>query len=214
MNRIRLLALASLLVWFAYLPFAAQAQLRAGADFSELKIAQPAEVPGKVEVIEFFWYGCPHCYSLEPPLEAWVKKLPADVHFRRIPAVLSDTWLVHARFFYAFEAMGMLDRVHKAFFDAIHKDRLILSNEAQMNEWFGKNGIERKKFDEVVKSFGVMAKVKRAAQLTTAYQVEGVPILAVHGRYTVNAEQGGSHGGMLANVDQLIDLARKGLGKK
>jgi thiol:disulfide interchange protein DsbA len=171
-------------------------------------------VPGKVEVVEFFWYRCPHCYSLEPVLEAWVKKLPADVQFRRIPAVLSDNWAIDARIFYAFEAMGVLDKVHKAFFDAIHKDRLNIANEGAMNEWLKKNGIDRKKFDDAVKSFGVQAKVKRAAQLSAAYQLDGVPLLAVQGKYTVSAEQGGTQNGMLATTDHLIDVARKGLGKK
>ena len=147
-------------------------------------------------------------------LEPWTKKLPADVQFRRIPAVLADNWATDARFFYAFEALGVLDKVHKAFFDAIHRDRLNLSSEAAITEWLKKNGIDRAKFDDAYKSFGVQAKVKRAAQLSAAYQLDGVPLLAVQGRYTISAEQGGSQNGMLATTDQMIDLARKGLGKK
>ncbi|MBS0336548.1 MAG: thiol:disulfide interchange protein DsbA/DsbL [Proteobacteria bacterium] len=214
MNRIKILALAALTSAAAFLAPAALAQPKAGTDYSELKAPQAVEVPGKVEVVEFFWYRCPHCYSLEPVLEAWVKKLPADVQFRRIPAVLSDNWAVDARIFYAFEALGVLDKVHKAFFDAIHKDRLNIANEAAMNEWLKKNGIDRKKFDDAVKSFGVQAKVKRAAQLSANYQLDGVPMLAVQGKYTVSAEQGGTQNGMLATTDHLIDVARKGLGKK
>jgi protein dithiol oxidoreductase (disulfide-forming) len=214
MNRIKILALAALTSAAAFLAPAALAQPKSGTDYSELKAPQAVEVPGKVEVVEFFWYRCPHCYSLEPVLEAWVKKLPADVQFRRIPAVLSDNWAIDARIFYAFEAMGVLDKVHKAFFDAIHKDRLNIANEAAMNEWLKKNGIDRKKFDDAVKSFGVQAKVKRAAQLSAAYQLDGVPLLAVQGKYTVSAEQGGTQNGMLATTDHLIDVARKGLGKK
>lgn len=211
MNRIKQFALASLLASLALLPFAAQAQLKPGADYSELKTPQAVEVKGKVDVVEFFWYRCPHCYSLEPALEAWVKKLPADVHFRRVPAVLSEQWAVDARIFYAFEALGVLDRVHRAFFDAIHKDRLNVASEPAMNEWLKKNGIDRKKFDEAVKSFGVQIQVKRAAQQSAAYQLDGVPMLAVQGRYTVSGEQGGSHERMLANVEQLVDMTRKGL---
>jgi thiol:disulfide interchange protein DsbA len=214
MNRIKILALAALTSAAAFLAPAALAQPKPGTDYSELKAPQAVEVPGKVEVVEFFWYRCPHCYSLEPVLEAWVKKLPADVQFRRIPAVLSDNWAIDARIFYAFEAMGVLDKVHKAFFDAIHKDRLNIANEGAMNEWLKKNGIDRKKFDDAVKSFGVQAKVKRAAQLSAAYQLDGVPLLAVQGKYTVSAEQGGTQNGMLATTDHLIDVARKGLGKK
>ncbi len=213
MNRFNSFALALLAAAFTFLSPAAQAQ-HAGTDYTELKIAQPVEAKGKVEVAEFFWYRCPHCYSLEPMLEPWVKKLPADVQFRRIPAVLSDSWAVDAAIFYTFEALGVLDKVHKPFFDAIHRDRLVITNEAAMTEWLKKNGIERKKFDEAYKSFGVQAKVKRAAQLSSAYQLEGVPLLAVQGKYTVTADQGGSQSGMLARTEQLIDLVRKNLGKK
>lgn len=214
MNRCKLSAAAGLAACIALFPLAAQAQLNPGTDYTQLKIVQPVEATGKVELVEFFWYRCLHCYSLEPALEAWVKNLPADVQFRRVPAVLSENWAIDARIFYAFEAMGVLEKVHKAFFDAIHKDRLNVTSEPAMTEWLGKNGIDRKKFDAAVKSFGVQSKVKRAAQLSASYQLDGVPLLAVHGRYTVTAEQGGSHPRMLANTTELIDLARKDLGKK
>lgn len=214
MNRLSFLVAAFLAASAALVLPAAQAQPKSGADYSELKAVQPVEGKGRVEVVEFFWYRCPHCYSLEPSLEAWVKKLPADVHFVRIPAVLSDNWAIDARIFYAFEALGVLDKVHRSFFDAIHKDRLNIASEPAMNEWLGKNGIDRKKFDDAVKSFGVQAKVKRAAQLSAAYQLDGVPMLAVQGKYTVSAEQGGTQSGMLTTTDYLIDMARKGAGKK
>jgi thiol:disulfide interchange protein DsbA len=214
MNRFNLLAAAVMGAAFTLVPPAAQAQPKAGADYTELKSVQPVESKGKVEVVEFFWYRCPHCYSLEPVLEPWARKLPADVQFRRVPAVLSETWATDAAIYYTFEALGVLDKVHKPFFDAIHRDRLVITSEPAMTEWLKKNGIDRKKFDETYKSFGVQSKVKRAAQLSAAYQLEGVPMLAVQGKYTVSAEQGGSQTGMLATTDQLIDLARKNPGKK
>lgn len=214
MNRTSVLVTAILAATIAFLPPAALAQPRPGTGYTEIKAAQPVDAQGKVEVIEFFWYRCPHCYNLEPVLEPWVKKLPADVHFRRIPAVLSDSWAIDAGIFYTFEALGVLDTVHKPFFDAIHKDRLIITSEPAMTEFLKKHGIERKRFDETFKSFGVQAKVKRAAQLSAAYQLDGVPMLAVEGKYTVSADQGGSQTGMLSTTDYLIDMARKGLGKK
>ena len=209
MNRFNRFAAALVVAVFSLVPVSVQAQLRAGTHYSELNVAQPLEAKGKVEVVEFFWYRCPHCYTLEPVLEPWSKKLPADVRFRRVPAVLSETWATDAAIYYTFEALGVLDKVHKPFFDAIHKDRLVITNEQAMTEWLTKHGIERKKFDETYKSFGVQAKVKRAAQLSSAYKLEGVPMLAVQGKYTVSAEQGGSQVGMLANTDQLIDQVRK-----
>ena len=208
------LAAVTLAVTFLVLPPAAQAQLRAGTGYTELKVAQPVDTPAKIEVVEFFWYRCPHCYSLEPLLEAWVNKLPADVQFRRVPAVLSENWAIDARIFYVFEAMGVLDKVHKAFFEALHKDRLNITNEAAMSEWLGKQGIDRKRFDDLYNSFGVQAKVKRAAQLSASYRLEGVPMLAVQGKYTISTDQGGSQSGMLANTEQLIELERKNLTKK
>ena len=214
MNRSNAFAIALMSAAFALLPAGAQAQLKAGTDYSELQAVQPVEAKGKVEVVEFFWYRCPHCYSLEPTLEPWVRKLPPDVQFRRVPAVLSDNWAVDAGMFYTFEALGVLDKVHKPFFDAIHKDKLDIRSEPAMSEWLKKNGIDRKKFDETYKSFGVQAKVKRAAQLSSAYQLEGVPMLAVQGKYTISAEQGGSQAGMLATTDKLVDMVRKSTVKK
>jgi len=214
MNRLSFLVAALLTAATTIVLPAAQAQPKSGTDYSELKAVQPVEAKGKIEVVEFFWYRCPHCYSLEPMLEPWVKKLPADVQFRRVPAVLSDSWAIDAGFFYTFEALGVLDKVHRSFFDAIHKDRLVITSEPAVTEWLKKNGIDRKKFDETYKSFGVQARIKRAGQLSAAYQLEGVPMLAVQGKYTVSAEQGGSQAGMLATADYLVDLTRKGAGKK
>ena len=109
--------------------------------FSELKPAQPVSVEGnKIEVIEFFWYGCPHCYNLEPVLETWLKKLPPDVQFRRVPAVFNPRWEHDAEIFYAFDALGVLDKVHKPFFDAIHRDHLRTNDKEALNEWLQKNG--------------------------------------------------------------------------
>ena len=198
----------ALLVFF---PALVVAQPKPGVDYSELKPAQPVESAGKVEVLEFFWYGCPHCYTLEPALENWVKKLPPDADFKRIPAVLSSSWEPHARFYYAFEALGVLERLHRPFFDAIHRDRLRLDSVEAVNQWLAKNGVDAKKFADTTRSFGVTSKVKRAAQLSAAYRVDGVPMLAVQGRYTVSTEQGGSQQGMLDITSFLMGQSRKDL---
>lgn len=198
---------------FGFAPALVLAQLepRPGANYTELKPAQSVESAGRVEVIEFFWYGCPHCYSLEPALDAWTKKLPADVEFKRVPAVLSANWEPHGRIYYTFEALGVLERLHRPFFDALHRDRLRIDNAEAMNQWLSKNGVDPKKFAETSRSFGVSSKVKRAAQLSVAYRLDGVPLLAVQGRYTVSAEQGGSQQGMLGITEYLIGLSRKDL---
>ena len=179
--------------------------------YTELKPPQPTEVDAKkIEVVEFFWYGCPHCYNLEPYIEKWQKTLPPDVQFRRIPAVFNQRWGHDAAIFYTFEAMGVLDKVHRPFFDAIHRDRLDTTNEQAMTQWLQKNGVDPKKFFDTMKSFGVQSKTKRAAQLSVAYKIDGTPAMAVQGRYTVSADQGRSQQGMIDTINFLVDQVRKG----
>jgi protein dithiol oxidoreductase (disulfide-forming) len=172
--------------------------------FNEVKPPVPVDADGKIEVLEFFWYGCIHCYNLEPRLDAWLKTLPKDVQFRRVPAVLSDRWGHDATIFYAFEAMGLLEKLHRPFFEAIHVNRLRTDNAAALNGWLEKQGLDPKKVNEVARSFGVQSKVKRAIRLTSDYRIEGTPAMAVHGRYTVPASDA-----MLDTVNQLVAVVRK-----
>jgi thiol:disulfide interchange protein DsbA len=188
----------------------AQAQPTAGVEYRELSAPQPADAPGKIEVIEFFWYGCPHCYSFEPLIEPWVKKLPKDTQFRRIPAIFNDEWEQGARAYYALEAIGEGQRLHKPLFDAVHTGaRLKVANEAALTEWLGKQGVDTKKFAAAYRSFSVEGKVKRAKQLTQAYKIEGVPAMAVNGRYVVITDNIKSFEQMLAVSDYLIDQTRR-----
>ncbi len=192
----------------------AQAQPTAGVDYRELATAQSTDVPGKIEVLEFFWYGCPHCYNFEPALEPWVKKLPKDVNFRRVPAMFNDEYTEGARAFYALEAIGEEARVHKALFDAVHTgSRLRVANEAALTEWLGKQGVDTKKFAAAYRSFSVEGKLKRAAQFTQAYKIEGVPSMAVNGKYVVNTDNIKSFDQLLAVTDYLIEQSRKNAGK-
>jgi thiol:disulfide interchange protein DsbA len=203
MNRTRRL-LATLIVSLSALPVAALAQPRAGDDYVVLQVPQQVEDPGRIEVIEFFWYGCIHCYNLEPLLENWVKKLPADVTFKRVPAVLSQSWARDAAIFYALEALGALDRLHRPLFDAIHRDKLRTDQAASLNAWLAKNGVDPRKFEEALRSFGVQSKARRAAQLTIAYRVDGTPAMGVQGRYVI-----GGSSRMLETTDHLIGVARR-----
>ncbi len=184
-------------------------QLRPGVDYIVLKPELPVETSGKIEVVEFFWYGCPHCYTLEPLLEDWLKRLPNDVAFRRVPAVFNERWAKDAAIFYALEALGQLERLHRPLFDAIHKDALKTDQGQALGQWLTRNGIDTRKFDEAARSFGVQSKVKRAAQLSKAYAIDGTPAMAVHGRYTVGAEQSRTQAAMLSTVDSLIQLVRR-----
>jgi len=203
----------TLVIALGLAPFAALAQPRRpapGVDYSELKPAQPVEAAGKIEVTEFFWYGCPHCYTIEPLIEKWIARLPADVQFRRIPAVFNDNWARDAAIFFTFQALGVLERLHRPLFDAIHRDGLKTGDADARNEWLLKNGVDVKRFENAFKSFGVRSKVARARQQSLDYRIDGTPALAVQGRYTVSAEQGRTQEGMLGTVDYLIGLARKG----
>ena len=178
--------------------------LAARADVNELKPPVPVENGGKIEVIEFFWYGCIHCYNLEPQIEAWLKTLPKDVEFRRVPTVFNERWALDASIFYALEAMGLLDKLHRPLFDAIHKERLRTDNEQALGEWLTKHGVDAKKFMDTLQSFGVRSKTRRAVQLTLAYKIDGTPAMAVHGRYTVSAQPK-----MMQIVDSLVERVRQ-----
>ena len=172
--------------------------------YTELKPPQPTEAGGKIEVVEFFWYGCIHCYNLEPALEGWLKKLPPDAQFRRVPAVFNPRWEHDARIFYAFEALKLLDKLHRPFFDAIHQDRLRTDDPKALAQWLQKQGVDAQKFSDVMKSFSVHSKTQRAKLMTAGYKIDGTPAIAVDGRYTVSAGEG-----MLETVSQLIGQARK-----
>jgi protein dithiol oxidoreductase (disulfide-forming) len=199
---------AFLFAAFLALPGLAPAQGKYA--YTELKQPQPAETgSGKLEVIEFFWYGCPHCYSLEPALEGWLQKLPKDVQFVRVPAILSERWQQDAAIFYTFDAMNLVQKLHRPFFDAIHRDGLRTENPQALAQWLKRQGVDDKRFFDTMKSMGVDTRVRRAAHLTLAYRINGTPAMAVGGRYTVSAEQGRSHQGMLETVDYLAGLARK-----
>ena len=178
--------------------------------YTELQQQQPAETnTGKVEVLEFFWYGCPHCYSLEPTLETWVKKLPKDVVFVRIPTIFNERWQLDATIYYTLEAMNLVQKLHRPLFDAIHRDGLRTDDQQALAQWLKKQGVDDKRFFDTMRSMGVDTKVRRAAHLTVAYRINGTPAMAVAGRYTVSAEQGRSHQGMVDTVDYLVGLSRK-----
>lgn len=172
--------------------------------FLELNPPQPVETADKIEVLEFFWYGCIHCYNLEPKIETWLKTLPKDVEFRRVPAVFNERWAHDAAIFYTFEALGLLDKLHRPFFDAIHRDRLRTDNAQALSAWLQKQGVDTKKFETTLKSFGVQSKTKRAIRMTTAYKIDGTPAMTVHGRYVVPSSEA-----MLENVNRVVAAVRK-----
>jgi protein dithiol oxidoreductase (disulfide-forming) len=181
-----------------------------GKDFVRLPTPAPVAAPaGKVEVVEFFSYGCPHCYSFEPLLEPWVKKLPADVAFRRVPAAFNASWEGLAKFFYALEASDQIEAMHKRVFAAIHVQRQKLDKEADIAAFVKSAGGDDAKFLDAYKSFGVATKLRQGKQLAEAYKIDGVPTLGIHGRWFTAGSLAGTHERALAVADQLIARARK-----
>jgi protein dithiol oxidoreductase (disulfide-forming) len=181
-----------------------------GRDF--LKLPAPVNVPsaGKIDVIEFFWYGCPHCYAFEPAIEAWIKKLPQDVAMRRVHVAFTPMHELHAKMFYAAEQTGTLESLHRKLFNAMHQQNMRFLKDAEILDFVKANGADAAKFGEAMRSFGVATKVQQAKQLVDAYKVDGVPGLGIHGRWYTSPSLAGSPARALAITDQLIDRARKG----
>jgi thiol:disulfide interchange protein DsbA len=175
--------------------------------YTLLNPPQPTD-SGKIEVIEFFWYACPHCYHLEPSVAAWQKTAPKDVVFKRVPATTAG-WASLATVYYTLEAMGVLDQYHAKVFDAIHKQNINLANTGLRDAWLAKQGIDVAKYHDVEKSFSVTTKMQRAKQMTASYKIDSVPQLVVDGKYVVSAESAGGQERMFQAVDQAIAVARK-----
>ena len=183
--------------------------LAEGIDYVRLAAPQPTSDASKIEVVELFWYGCPHCYHLEPLLNKWTATLPDDVVFVRVPAILGPRWDVLARAYYTAEMLGVLDKIHEPLFKAIHERKQKFENEDALAEFFAAQGVDEKQFRETFKSFGVASKVNRARQMTQRYGISGVPALVIDGKYRTSASEAGSHEDMLKVSDGLIAEERK-----
>lgn len=198
----------------AVLPPLAHAQNKkpvAGADYQVLDPRAPVDAPaGKIEVVEFFWYSCPHCNAFEPTLAAWVKKLPKDIAFRRVPVAFRDDFVPQQRLFYALEAMGLVEKLHAKVFAAIHVEKLNLTGGEAITEWVGKQGVDKAKFVEQYNSFSVVTKAGRASKLQNAYKVEGVPALGVAGRFYTDGTMAGSIDRAVQVVESLVAEVRAG----
>jgi thiol:disulfide interchange protein DsbA len=193
---------------------AAQAQatkIEAGDDYVALDARAPVEAPaGKIEVVEFFWYSCPHCNAFEPLLETWIKKLPKDVAFRRAPVAFRDDFIPQQRLYYALDALGLVDQLHGKVFNAIHVEKLDLSKPPAILEWVAKQGVDKAKFNEQFTSFSVASKASKAAQLQNAYRVEGVPALGVAGRFYTDGTLAKGMERATKVVESLVALVRGG----
>ncbi len=182
----------------------------AGEDYKVLDTPVETSVDeGQIEVTEVFWYGCPHCYKLEEPLNAWVEDLPDDVTFQRIPATMGDTWTAHARAFYAAQQLGILDKVHSDFFDAIHQQGQRLTDPDDIAAFFSDYGVSESDAKQALSSFGVKSQINQAHAKMRAYELMGVPALVVDGHYVVTARTAGSLENMPQIAGALIDKVRQ-----
>ncbi len=192
----------------------ARAEIVVGKQYAVHTPAEPTETGKNIEVLEFFSYACPHCNDLEPVLEPWVKKLPPDVTFRRIPAVFSDSWMPYAKIYYAAEAMGILEKLHPLVFHAVHVEHANLADEKTLKDWLVKEGVDSQKFMDMYNSFSIVSKAQRAKQLARNYGITGVPTLFVDGKYETSASMTGGHPQTLPVLDELIKKARAERGGK
>jgi len=176
--------------------------------YKELASPAAVSVPGKIEVVELFWYGCGHCYEFEPYIDAWTKNLPPDVNFVRLPALFGKLWDIHGQLFFALEALNAPHSVHQAIFDAIHKEGKILASPDEMADFLAAQGIDKEALLKAYNSFGVKAQMEKAKKRLLSYQVSGVPTLVVDGKYVFGVGQAGGAEAALQLADELIAKER------
>ncbi|MET0067972.1 MAG: thiol:disulfide interchange protein DsbA/DsbL [Candidatus Thiodiazotropha sp.] len=193
-----------LLLLLALTPVVTQAA-EWGEGFDPIDPPVATSVPeGKVEVLEFFWYGCPHCYHMEPQLQSWLEKKPENVVFSRVPAPLNPKWTPHAQFYYAAEALGLADKLHEPLFEAIHDKKRRLFDKKSLIDFAVEQGADREKFTEAWDSFGVYVKVQNAKKLAQRYQLSGVPAVGINGKYLTSGSLAGTYSKMFTILDQLV----------
>lgn len=189
----------------------AMAEPQSGVEYNPTQQLVPTENPAKIEVIELFWYGCPHCYVMETPMNAWVKKLPKDVEFHRVPGVPRPDWVPMAKAFYTLETLGLSEKLHSQLFEAIHKQRALKpDDEAGTVAWItAQSGLDRKKVEETFYSFSINTKVTRAMQVFRTSGATGVPTLIIDGKYLTSGTLAGGNEESLKVADYLIAKVRQ-----
>lgn len=184
----------------------AQAEVVAGKDYTVMNSPMPTSSGKKVEVLEFFFYGCPHCYHLHPYLSAWEKKMPKDVKLEYVPVIFNESWEPMAHAYYALDAMGQIQQLHNALFEAWNVQNTDLSDEARISEFVAKHGVDRSKFDADYNSFAVSSKIARSNQLVQSYGIRGTPSIAVDGKYIITGLQPQE---TIRVLEEVVALARK-----
>jgi len=207
MKRISMVVLAALSL-FALTTVSA-ADLVEGKDYVRLKNALPVETGKKIEVIEFFSYGCPHCAELEPFLDTWLAKLPPDVQFRRVPVFFQDRWVNLGKVYYTLEALGEEQKLSPAVFAAVHGgSNTALWNDKTFFDWAASKGLDRKKVEDVYNSFAISGKMNRAKQQAQTFNIQSVPTVVIDGKFITASDRVGKHAQLPAAIDELVAKAR------
>jgi len=200
--------ISALSIFLAFtLPSAAQ-EFQEDVNFFPLLVEQPVRTGDRIEVLEIFWYGCPHCYALEPYLKKWLKNKPEFVEFVQLPAVLNRSWAFDARVFYTFVALGLMDELHEAYFDAIHQDRRRMKNVEQVASWAQEQGIDPKLILDTFNSFGVDSMLANATQMSGRYEADGVPTIIIDGKYRTTVSLAGGHNEIIDLINYLAQRAK------
>jgi len=203
----------SLLLLLTFVPlFTQAATYEEGTDYTRIIPAQPTEAPkGKIEVVELFWYGCPHCFRFQPYIERWAKDLPADVVYRRMPAILGPNWELLARAYYTAEALGITNSIHRPLFDAIHAQKRRMDSEERLQAFFAEQGVNKDDFTKAFNSFWVDTKVRNALEMSRRYQAQATPSVVINGKYILNPDNTqGNFNTMIKVMNFLIDKERAG----
>ena len=183
--------------------------------YEEIRPAQPTQSGNKIEVVEVFWYGCPHCYTLEPYLQKWLAGKPDDVEFRRLPGILGSSWTPHARAFFTAEKMGILDQIHEPLFKAIHKDRKRIFSDEELKDFIvSTTGVDANEFSRIFNSKEIDIKMRQALVSEQKYKITGVPAIIVNGKYLTNGTMAKSYEAIINVTDHLIDMERQKLAAK
>jgi thiol:disulfide interchange protein DsbA len=203
-GRVMLAAIAAL----ALTSGSAAAQLTEGKNYVRIANPQPVETGKRIEVIEFFSYGCPHCAELEQYLDPWLAKLPQDVAFRRVPVMFQPRWVPLAKIYYTLDALGAESKLSPDVFKAIHGTGTALWEDKAFYDWAASKGLDRKKVEDVFKSFAINGKMNRAKQLAQEYNIQAVPTVIVDGKFVTSSDRVGTHAALPAAIDELIAKAR------
>lgn len=215
---LKIIIAMTVLIWgnFVNPAFATPAEkpVKLGEDYEMVSPLQPTEDPAKIEVMEFFWYGCPHCLHFEPYINDWLKTKPANVVFIRQPAVFNAHWAAHAKAFFTAEVLGVAEKLHSDFFDSIQNKKMALESEDDLAKFFAAHGIKEDEFHKAYRSFAVDSKMRQAEGMAARYGVDGTPAIIVNGKYRVSAGLAKSLENMIIITNALIKQESAGASGK